>query len=145
MAAATAETHALREAFEEFTALATEDRARVSAVEHKAAKATTRLTLGLLIVLAVAMALFLAIRVSVAQSRAETASYIRTVINTCSVGAARLPEAQVAYCERAIPGFRRARSAAAASALVNDSLRKWAEGEGWVPPTTTTLLPDPPN
>jgi hypothetical protein len=80
----------------------------------------------------------------VSQSRAETAGYIRTVINTCSVGAARLPEAQIAYCERAIPGFRRARSASAASALVNDSLRAWAKDKGWVPPTTTTTYPDPP-
>ena len=118
--------------------------ARLAEVEAQATRRDTWTLVGLLGVLAVAMLLSGADQLALGQAQHRAV----TLLRVCAVGAARIPEAQVAYCEQAVgPGYRVARAKVAGQAVRVDSLERWAATAArgaWVPPPTTTLYPEPP-
>jgi hypothetical protein len=113
---------------------------RLGQVENQQVRQATWTLVGILGVLTGTLVLFGLTALHVAQAQQHTAVLLRV----CSVGAGRMPEGRVAWCERNIFGFRLARSSAAGDATADDSMREWAKAEGWVPPTTTTTYPEPP-
>jgi hypothetical protein len=117
--------------------------ARVGKVEEQAARQATAALAGLLGVLAVSMLLFAAAQLDAVRDRDRAALLIRA----CAVGEGRIPESQAAWCEQALAGYRLSRAPVAADAVAGDSLGRWASSGSpgpWVPPTTTTLYPQPP-
>lgn len=137
--AATAETHALREAFDQYKALTLHDRARVDKVVHQASKQRTWLLAGIVVAVLVAVLLATTNRVTLQQAQADLSEQVLT----CFLRPGQVTPAVARACdERFSPDGHEYLKLQQRSARATDnfgSLQEWAKSKGWAPPTTTTL------